>query len=25
VYLLCCDDYGVLAGPVEFSIESGGD
>ena len=25
VYLLCCDDYGVLAGPVEFSIDPGGD
>jgi len=25
VYLLCCDDYGVLAGPVEFSIDSGAD
>jgi hypothetical protein len=24
-YLLCCDDYGVLAGPVEFSIDPGGD
>ncbi len=20
VYLLCCDDYGVLAGPAEFSV-----
>jgi hypothetical protein len=25
VYLLCCDDYGVLAGPVEFTIDSAGD
>ena len=24
IYLLCCDDYGILAGPVEFTIDSGG-
>ncbi len=24
VYFLCCDDYGVLAGPVEFTIDSNG-
>jgi hypothetical protein len=24
VYLFCCDDYGVLAGPAEFTIVSGG-
>jgi hypothetical protein len=22
VYLLCCDDYGLLAGPAEFTISS---
>jgi hypothetical protein len=25
VYLLCCDDYGVLAGPAEFTVRSGTD
>jgi hypothetical protein len=24
VYFFCCDDYGVLAGPAEFTIVSGG-
>ena len=23
VYLFCCDDYGVLAGPAEFTVEPG--
>jgi len=25
VYLLCCDDYGLLAGPAEFTVRSGAD
>jgi len=25
VYLLCCDAYGVLAGPLNITIDSGGD
>ena len=25
VYLLCCDDYGLLAGPAEFTVSSGAD
>jgi hypothetical protein len=24
IYLFCCDDYGVLAGPAEFTVTSGG-
>ncbi len=25
VYLFCCDDYGVLAGPAEFTVRSSAD
>jgi len=25
VYLFCCDDYGVLAGPAEFTVSSGAE